>query len=179
VVADERVLVRVCASSVNRADWHRLRGWPRLLRPIAHGGVRRPKEPLLGGADRVVDDTRDDVTRSRERYDLVLDVAGGHSWFALRRVLAPRGRLVVVGAHGSHGQLRHIATLRLASIGSRRKSVFFVAKFEDPDLQTLANLLADGRLTPVIDRTYPLADAASALRTMGEGHVRGKLVVTI
>ncbi len=132
------------------------------------------------GADRVLDYTRQDFTREPERYDLVLDVAGGHSWRAIRRVLEPEGRLVVVGAHGSRGQLLpHRRCLACIAPASGNPVKFFVAKFNQPDLQTLADLLSSGQLKPAIDRTYELAEAEAALRTFGEGHVRGKLVLTM
>jgi NADPH:quinone reductase-like Zn-dependent oxidoreductase len=131
------------------------------------------------GADRVLDYTRQDYTREPERYDLVVDVAGGHSWRAIRRVLEPDGRLVIVGAHGSRGQLRHIAAVWLSSRFSKHTVKFFVAKFNKADLQTLADLLSSGELRPAIDRTYDLTEASEALRTFGEGHVRGKLVLII
>lgn len=295
-LTDDRVLVRVRASSLNKADWHELRGWPRSLRPVTRGGVLRPKSALFGtdfagvveavgkdvtdlapgdevfggrsgafaeyvsalnvvrkppnvtfeeaatmgiagltalqgirdhgrveagervlvngasggvgtlavqiakalgahvtavcstrnveqtralGADRVLDYTREDFTREGERYDLVADVAGGHSWSAMRRVLEPDGRLVIVGAHGSRRQLRHIAAVWLASRFSKQTVEFFVANFNKEDLQTLADMLEDGRLKPAIDRTYELAEAKDALCTFGEGHVRGKLVLTM
>jgi len=295
-LTDERVLVRVRASSLNKADWHQLRGWPRFLRPVTRDGVLRPKSALFGcdfagvveavgkdvtdlvpgdevcggrngafaeyvsatnvvckppnvtfeeagtigiagltalqglrdqgeleagqrvlingasggvgtfavqiakalgahvtavcstrnveqthalGADRVLDYTHVDFTKEPERYDLIADVAGGHSWRAMRRVLEPEGRLVIVGAHGSRAQLRHIAAIKLASLGSGGRVKFFIAKFNKPDLQTLADLLESGDLKPAIDRTYELDEAEDALRTFGEGHVRGKLVLTI
>ena len=84
--------------------------------------TRNVEQARALGADRVLDYTREDFTRERERYDLILDVAGGHSWSALRRVLEPEGRLVVVGAHGSRGQLRHIAAVKLASLGASTRS---------------------------------------------------------
>jgi NADPH:quinone reductase-like Zn-dependent oxidoreductase len=136
-----------------------------------------PGPPL--GADRVIDYTRVDYTKEQERYDLVVDVAGGHSWRAIQRVLGPEGRLVIVGAHGSRRQLRHIAAIWIASLGSKDKVKFFVANFNNLDLQTLANLLESGALKPAIDRAYELDEAQDALRTFGEGHVRGKLVLTI
>ena len=295
-LADDRVLVRVRASSLNKADWHELRGWPRFLRPLTRNGVVRPKSALLGcdfagvveavgkdvtdlapgdevfggrsgafaeyvsavnlvrkppnvtfeeaatmgiagltalqgirdrgrlqagervlvngasggvgtvavqiakalgahvtavcstrnveqaralGADRVLDYTREDFTGEQERYDLIVDVAGGHSWSAMRRVLRPEGRLVIVGAHGSRRQLRHIAAIWLTSRFSKQTAAFFIASFNKEDLQTLADMLESGRLKPVIDRTYALDEAQDALRTFGEGHVRGKLVLTI
>jgi NADPH:quinone reductase-like Zn-dependent oxidoreductase len=131
------------------------------------------------GADRVLDYTRQDFTHEPECYDLVLDVAGGHSWRAIQRVLEPEGRLVIVGAHGSRGQLLHIAAVWLASRRGKHSVKFFVAKFNQPDLQTLADLLSSRKLKPAIDRTYELAEAEDALRTFGEGHVRGKLVLTM
>jgi NADPH:quinone reductase-like Zn-dependent oxidoreductase len=295
-LTDDRVLVRVRASSLNKADLHQLRGFPRLLRPVTRNGVLRPKSVLFGtdfagvveavgkdvtdlapgdevfggrsgafaeyvsainvvrkppgvsledaatmgiagltalqglrdkgqlqpgqrvlingasggvgtlavqiakalgghvtavcstrnveqarelGADLVLDYTREDFTQERERYDLIADVAGGHSWFALRRVLAPGGRLVVVGGHGSRSQLGHLAGLWLASRFSKQTVEFFIAAFNKEDLQTLADLLERGDLKPAIDRTYDLEEAQDALRTFGEGHVRGKLVLTI
>ena len=295
-VTDDQVLVRVRASSLNKADWHELRGWPRFLRPVTRNGVLRPKSLVFGtdfagvveavgrdvtdlapgdevfggrngafaeyvsalnvvrkpanvtfeeaatmgiagltalqglrdhgrlqrgervlvngasggvgtlavqiakslgghvtavcstrnveqaralGADRVLDYTREDFTRERERYDLIVDVAGGHSWHALQRALEQDGRLVIVGAHGSRGQLRHIAAVWLASRRSKKPVKFFVANFNKPDLQTLADMLENGELKPAIDRTYDLAEAQDAFRTFGEGHVSGKLVLTI
>ena len=241
-LTDERVLVRVHASSVNKADWHRLRGWPRFMRPMTRNGVLRPKSPLLGtdfagvveavgkdvtdlapgdevfggrngafaeyvsatnvvrkpsnatfeeaatmgiagltalqglrdraklepgerilingasggvgtlaiqiakalggevtavvstrnveqahtlGADRVIDRRREDFTREDARYDVIADVAGGHSWRALRRCLEPEGRLVIIGAHGSPSQLGHIAATShpaLANAMARREA---------------------------------------------------------
>ncbi len=295
-LTDDRVLVRVRASSLNKADLHQLRGFPRFLRPVTRNGVLRPKSVLFGtdfagvveavgndvtdlapgdevfggrsgafaeyvsainvvrkppnvsleeaatmgiagltalqglrdkgqlqpgervlingasggvgtlsvqiakalgghvtavcstrnleqardlGADLVLDYTREDFTRERERYDLIVDVAGGHSWFALRRVLAPGGRLVVVGGHGSRSQLGHLAGLWLASRLGKQTVKFFIAAFNKEDLQTLADLLESGDLKPTIDRTYELDEAQDALRAFGEGHVRGKLVLTI
>ena len=293
---DDRVLVRVHASSLNKADWHRMRGWPLLLRPITRDGVLRPKSALLGtdfagvveavgknvtdlapgdevfggrngafaeyvsatnvvrkppnvtfeeaatmgiagltalqavrdrgevqpgqrvlvngasggvgtltlqiakafgadvtavcstrnieqsralGADRVLDYTREDFTRERERYDVILDVAGSHSWRAMRGALEPDGRLVMVGAHGSRRQLGHLAAVWLGSRFGKQTAKFFVTQFNKPDLQTLADMLENGQLRPAIDRTYELTEAQDAFRTFGEGHVRGKLVLTI
>jgi NADPH:quinone reductase-like Zn-dependent oxidoreductase len=292
---DDRVLVRVRASSLNKADWHQLRGWPRIMRPMM-GGVLRPKSPFMGtdfagvveavgrnvtdlqpgdevfgggpgayaefvsaksvvrkpagvsfedaaavpiagltalqglrdhgqlqpgqrvlingasggvgslaiqiakalgahvtavvstrnveqaralGADQVIDRLHEDFTRADARYDLILDVAGGHSWRALRRALAPDGRVVLVGAHANRGPLRHLAALWLASRGRRSNLAFFVAKFPKEDLETLGGMLERGELTPAIDRTYGLADGTEALREFGKGHVRGKLVLTM
>jgi NADPH:quinone reductase-like Zn-dependent oxidoreductase len=141
--------------------------------------TRNVEQARALGADRVVDYTREDFTRTNDRYDVVIDVAGSRSWRKLRRVLAPGARAVIVGAPSGTpilGPLGHILATKLASRGKAR---FFVAKFNRPDLETLADLLTRGSLTPVIDHTYDLADAPEAMRTFGEGHVRGKLVLTI
>ena len=134
------------------------------------------------GADRVVDYTREDFTGGGRRHDLLLDVAGSRPWSACRRVLEPRGRLVLVGApKGSRllGPLGHIARVRLASLRASQKVVFFMSKATSQDLTALAELLEAGTVTPSVERTYPLPEAADALRYLGEGHARGKLVVTV
>jgi NADPH:quinone reductase-like Zn-dependent oxidoreductase len=131
------------------------------------------------GADRVIDYTQEDFTRMGESYDLVLDVAGNRSWRELRRVLASGARLVVIGAPSGTpivGPLAHIAATKIASLGKAR---FFIAKFRTADLETLADMLESGALRPVIDRTYDLDEAQDAMRAFGEGHVRGKLVLTM
>jgi NADPH:quinone reductase-like Zn-dependent oxidoreductase len=293
---DDRVLVRVHASSINKADQHMLTGWPRMLRPVSRNGILRPKTPLFGsdiagvveavgkdvtglavgdevlggrtgayaeyvaakfvvkkpanvsfeaagtigiagltalqglrdkgqlkageralinggsggvgtmaiqvakalgahvtavvgprnveqaralGADEVIDRTQENFTTRGEHYDLIADVCGGHSWSALRRSLTPEGRLVIVGAHGSRKQLRHIAALWIASRFGQQSATFFVTQFNNDDLQTLADMLESGQLTPAIDRAYPLSEATDAFRTYEEGHVRGKLVLVI
>lgn len=133
------------------------------------------------GADRVVDYTRDDFTRSGEPYDLILDIAGSRPFRELRRVLKPDGRVVVVGAKMSTkglGPLGHVIRMRLGSIG-RQKVTFFVAKVEKADLEVLRSLLESAAVRPAIDRTYPLEQTAAALRYLAEGHARGKIVLTI
>ena len=134
------------------------------------------------GADHVIDYTTDDFTRSERRYDMIFDIAGSRSWSACRRVLNKKATLVMVGAtKGTRllGPLSHILRLRLAAIGSRRKVTFFVAKFNKADLTVLAELMATGKVTPVIDRRYELTETADALRYLGEGHAQGKIIVTI
>ncbi|MEQ1872521.1 MAG: NAD(P)-dependent alcohol dehydrogenase [Ilumatobacteraceae bacterium] len=134
------------------------------------------------GADHVIDYTVDDFTRGEQRYDLLFDVAGSKGWSACRRVLTPKGKLVLVGApKGTRllGPVSHLMRLRFASIGSRRKVAFFVAKFEKADLAVLAELMATGKVTPVIDRTYQLSETADAMRYLGEGHAKGKIVITV
>jgi NADPH:quinone reductase-like Zn-dependent oxidoreductase len=298
-VADDGVLVRVRASSVNRGDWYALAGRPLFARPML-GGIRKPKSRVLGtdfagvveavgkdvsgftvgdevfggrngafaeyvcsrngvghkpstlsfeeaaavpvaaltalqglrdkgnleagqrvlingssggvgtyavqiakalgahvtavcsprnvetarslGADRVIDYTQEDFTRSGERYDLLFDVAGSKPWRACKRVLKPGGTLVLVGAPMTTpilGPLGHIAAVWLASRFRTPKAIFFVAQFNREDMEELRELAEAGKLRSVIDGIYPLAEAPDALRTMGEGHVQGKLVITI
>ena len=141
--------------------------------------TRNVEQARALGADRVIDRTREDFTRGDERYDLIADVAGGHPWRAIRRALKPEGRLVMVGAHGSPSQLGHLAATWLTSRFGKQTARFFVTNVNKDDLQTLADMLENGQLKPAIDRTYELAEAQDALRTFGEGHVRGKLVLTI
>jgi NADPH:quinone reductase-like Zn-dependent oxidoreductase len=299
LLVDDGVLVRVRASSVNRADWYAVAGRPLLVRPML-GGIRRPKSPVVGtdfagiveavgkdekdfevgeevfggrsgafaqyvcvrkgiarkpstmsyeeaaavpvaaltalqalrdkgglqagqsvlingssggvgtyavqiakalgahvtavcsprnvetsrtlGADRVIDYTREDFTTTGERYDLMVDVAGTKSWRACKRVLKPGATLVMVGAPSTTpilGPLGHTAAVWLASRFGKRKAVFFVAQFNREDMDVLRELAEAGKLRSVVDRTYPLAEAPDALRAMGEGHVQGKLVITI
>jgi NADPH:quinone reductase-like Zn-dependent oxidoreductase len=134
------------------------------------------------GADHVIDYTKEDFTRSDRRYDLLLDVAGSRSWWACRRVLNPQATLVIVGAPKGNrllGPLSHIAKVRLAALRSRRNVVFFIAKLNKPDLEILRELLEAGKVTPVVDRRYELSETADAFRYLGDGHARGKIVVTL
>jgi len=134
------------------------------------------------GADHVIDYTREEFTRNEQRYDLMLDVAGSRSWSECRRVLDPQATLVIVGApKGSRllGPLSHIVGVRLAAVRSSQKVVFFMAKPNRADLMVLGELLEDGKVTPVIDRRYALSEIADALRYLGEGHARGKIVLTV
>jgi NADPH:quinone reductase-like Zn-dependent oxidoreductase len=134
------------------------------------------------GADHVVDYTREDFTRSGRRYDLLLDVAGSRSWSDCKRVLGRDATLVLVGGPKTNpwtGPLGHIAGVRLASLRASQRVVFFVARFTREDFLVLAELLEAGKLTPVIDRQYELAEASAALNYLGEGHARAKVIITV
>jgi NADPH:quinone reductase-like Zn-dependent oxidoreductase len=134
------------------------------------------------GADHVIDYTREDFTRSGRRYDLLLDIAGSKSWSACRRVLAPDATLVIVGAHRRNrllGPIGHIVRLRLASLRGSQKAVFFIAKTNRADMELLRGLIEAGQVKPVVDRRYELSQTADAFRYLGEGHARGKVVVTV
>jgi NADPH:quinone reductase-like Zn-dependent oxidoreductase len=133
------------------------------------------------GADHVVDYTKEDFTRNGRRYDLLLDIVGSRSWFEYRRVLQPDATVVIVGGPRTPliGPLSHVVKMRLASLGSSRKMVFFVAKFTREDMLVLKDLLETGKVKPLVERTYPLTQIAEAMRYLGTGHVQGKLVVTM
>jgi NADPH:quinone reductase-like Zn-dependent oxidoreductase len=134
------------------------------------------------GADHVVDYTHEDFTRSDQRYDLMFDNAGSRSWSACKRVLSPQATVVLVGGQMGNrllGPLGHVVRMRLAATLGSRKAVFFIAKFNSADMEVLRELLEAGKVTPVIDRRYEFGDIADAFRYMGEGHARGKVVITV
>jgi NADPH:quinone reductase-like Zn-dependent oxidoreductase len=134
------------------------------------------------GADRVVGYTREDFTESGERYDLMLDVAGTRSLSACLRVLTPQAPLVMAGGPRANrllGPLGHMARTRIGAVVRRRKVVNFLAHLTKADLELLRELIESGKVKPVIDRRYPLSEVGDALRYQGEGHPRGKVVVTI
>jgi NADPH:quinone reductase-like Zn-dependent oxidoreductase len=127
------------------------------------------------GADRVIDYTQEDFTQGGPRYDLILDNAGNHSLSALRRALAPAGRLIPNS--GSAG-LGTFITAFVSSPFLRQQGRPYLSVPKLKDLTFLKELIEDGKLTPAIDRTYPLSDAADAFRYLGSGHARGKVVIT-
>jgi NADPH:quinone reductase-like Zn-dependent oxidoreductase len=134
------------------------------------------------GADHVLDYTRDDFTDGTERYDVILDTGGNRRLSHLRRALTPRGRLVIVGGEtdgkllaGSDRQIR--ATL--LSLFIKQKLGTFVASESAEDLAALRELIEAGQLTPLVDRTYPLAEVPAAIRHLLDGHARGKVVVSV
>lgn len=134
------------------------------------------------GADRVIDYTRQDYTRSGDRYDLLIDVAGNRSWRANRRVLDPEGKRVLVGMpKGNHliGPMGRLARFLLSRQFSKGRQAFFICKPNRANLAFLRELIEAGKVRPVVDRVYPLAEITAALEAMGEGHVQGKLVVRI
>jgi NADPH:quinone reductase-like Zn-dependent oxidoreductase len=135
------------------------------------------------GADQVIDYTKEDFTRSGQRYDVILDVASSRSLSDCKRVLCPNGILVVVGAAGSGRQMLPIvARLVWAAVLSRlgtQKMLPFMAKNSKDDLMVLKELIETGKVRPVIDRTYPLSETPEAMRYLEEGHARGKVVITV
>jgi NADPH:quinone reductase-like Zn-dependent oxidoreductase len=133
------------------------------------------------GADHVFDYTREDFTRGDRRYDLVLDVSGGKSWGALKRVLKPKARVVIVGGPLSRwlGPLAHLAGMKLGALRSSQTAPFFVCKFKREDLETLRELIEAGKVKPVVQQRFDLSELSAALGLLGEGHAQGKLVVAI
>ncbi len=130
------------------------------------------------GADHVIDYTREDFTRSGQRYDLILGANAHHSIFDYRRALSPDGIYVVVGGGLARIFQAMLLAPLLSLIGSK-KTCFFIANINQKDLVFLKELLEAGKVVPVIDRRYPLSDAAEALRYLEERHAQGKIVLTI
>ncbi len=133
------------------------------------------------GADQVIDYAREDFTRRPERYDLVVDVAGRPSLRAIRRVLAPDGSLVLVGAGEGDwiGPLTRFVAGTVRSRLLKQRIVGFYATVTKEHLLVLKDLIEAGKVTPVIDRTFPLSEAGDALRYVEPGHARGKVIITI
>lgn len=134
------------------------------------------------GADRVLDYTREDYASLGERFDLIVDVAGNHSWRQNRRVLTPTGRLVLAGLPTGNrltGPIGRLARLWVSSRLGKQSLIFFVCKPNRADLATMRDLIEAGKVRPLVDRVYPLSEVADALAAMGEGHTQGKLVIRI
>jgi NADPH:quinone reductase-like Zn-dependent oxidoreductase len=134
------------------------------------------------GADHVIDYTRDDVADGRHRYDVILDIGGNRPVSHLRRALTPRGTIVFVGGEsgdrwtgGMGRQIRAVATSPFAQQNVR----MFINKERSADLQYLTEFIDAGKITPVIDRTYPLSQTPEAIRYLEDGHARGKIVITV
>jgi NADPH:quinone reductase-like Zn-dependent oxidoreductase len=132
------------------------------------------------GADRVIDYTRADFTRGPQRYDLLFDCVGNRSLLALRRVVQPKGICVLVGAPHNVWLIlaRALAALALSRVVGQT-FVMFMAKVRKEDLSTIGGLMEAGKVKPVIDRRYPLAEVPEAMRYLEEGHARGKIVITM
>ncbi len=134
------------------------------------------------GADHVIDYTREDFTRGSQHYDLIIDNVGSHSLSEYRRVLTPRGALITVGGPSDDPWLGPLSILiKAAVVGPfvSQKLSFFIADLNRADLDTVEHLLEAGKLTPVIDRRYPLSQVAEAIRYLEQGHARGKVVITL
>jgi NADPH:quinone reductase-like Zn-dependent oxidoreductase len=133
------------------------------------------------GADHIIDYTRTDFTRTGLRYDVIFDSVEAQSLSEVRRALTPIGTLIPNSGRGGVwvGPLGRIVKARARSLFTRQTLRPFTSVGKRQDLLDLAELLEAAQLTPVIDRTYPLSQAAEALRYVGAGHTRGKVVITV
>ena len=134
------------------------------------------------GADRVIDYTRKDFTKDRQRYDVILDCAGNHSVSRCRRVLNAKGIHIAVGGPSGRWMLGFIVRAMTAPVLSRfmsRKFLVFFAKPNNQDLGFLSELMESGKVKPVIDRRYGLSDVPEAIAYLEKGHARGKVVITL
>jgi NADPH:quinone reductase-like Zn-dependent oxidoreductase len=134
------------------------------------------------GADHAIDYTREDFGDGRRHYDVILDIAGNRSLSHLRRALTPQGTLVIVGGEGGGrwlgGMDRQLRALMLSPfVRQTLRSLFSMPRKED--LQFVKELVDAGKITPVIDRTYPLREVPEAIRYLTAGHARGKVVITV
>jgi NADPH:quinone reductase-like Zn-dependent oxidoreductase len=134
------------------------------------------------GADRVIDYTQEDFTRSGQQYDLILDTVGNRSLSQLRRALTPRGTLVLVGGEGGDRLIGALsrsmrALVEAPFVSQRLRPVLGAVNTQD--LQFLKGLIEAAKVTPVIDRTYPLSEVSDAIRYLIGGQARGKIVITV
>jgi NADPH:quinone reductase-like Zn-dependent oxidoreductase len=134
------------------------------------------------GADHVIDYTKDDFTRNGQRYDMILDNVSNHSLSALRRALAGAGVLIANGGNFGNRWFASVGRLIRGAIlfrfGGQKFSNFLVSMNAD-DLVVLKEMIEAGDVTPVIDRSYPLAEARQAMDHVGAGHSRGKVAITV
>ncbi len=137
------------------------------------------------GADHVIDYTKEDFTKADQRYDLIFDLVGNHSFSERRRILNPNGICVMAGLGGA-GWHEGFATRLLGEFNGylrsrlvSQKFIAYIAQFNKKDMMVLADLMQSGKITPVIDRTYKLNETADALRYLEQGHARGKVVINL
>ena len=144
--------------------------------------TRNVEQARALGADRVVDYTREDFTTLGIRHDLMVDIAGSRSFLACRRALKPDATFVLVGGKMTYrglGPLLHIGGTIVKSLFRSQKLKLFVAKIRTEDLSLMRELIDAGKVRPVVESTFPLSEAREALAQLGEGHARGKLVITV
>jgi NADPH:quinone reductase-like Zn-dependent oxidoreductase len=135
------------------------------------------------GADDVIDYTREEFADGTRRWDLIVDTAGRRSLSHLRRALTPKGTLVIVGGDGggrwTGGFFRGVLRAPLLSMFVGQRLLGLTSQEKQEDLQTLSELIEDGKVIPVIDRSYPLIEAPDAIRYLEKGHPRGKIVIDV
>jgi NADPH:quinone reductase-like Zn-dependent oxidoreductase len=134
------------------------------------------------GADHVIDYTREDFAEGDRRYDVILDIGGNSSLARLRRALASRGTLVIVGGEGGGrwlgGTDRQLWATMLSPFVSQKLGTF-VSTPNHEDLLVLKEYIESGKVTPVIDRIYPLSQVPEAMQYLEEGHAKGKVLITV
>jgi NADPH:quinone reductase-like Zn-dependent oxidoreductase len=136
------------------------------------------------GADHVIDYTKEDFTKTDQRYDMIYDLVGNHSFSERRKILTPNGICVLAGIGGagfhpeSWGRILGNFKTAFQSNFTNQKFVFYIAKLTKDDLNVLRELMQSGIVSPVIDRTYKISETQAAVRYLEEGHARGKVVVT-
>jgi NADPH:quinone reductase-like Zn-dependent oxidoreductase len=128
------------------------------------------------GADHVIDYTREDFTRGGQRYDLIFDNVGNRAFSDLRRALTPQGRIL---PNSGHSGMTYVFKAFLLAPLMRQQDKPLTTTPNGKDLAALAEMIAAGKITPVIDRTYPFAEIPAALGYASKGHVRGKVVITL
>ncbi len=137
------------------------------------------------GADHVIDYTKEDFTKTDQRYDLIFDLVGNHSFSERRRILNPTGICVMAGVGGAgwrDGIAMRLAGELNAYVRSRfvsQKFIAYIAVFNRADMQILGDLMQSGKVIPVIDRTFKLNETPDALRYLETGHARGKVVINL
>jgi len=133
------------------------------------------------GADHVVDYTQEDFAQGPQRYDLILDNVGNRSISDLRRALQPKGTLVIVGGQKGDwlGPMMGVIKASIVANFVDQKMGFFIAKLDHDDMKLLGELMQTGKVTPVIDRRYPLSEAAKAMEYLETGRARGKVIVSL
>ncbi len=137
------------------------------------------------GADHVIDYTKEDFTKSDQRYDVIYDLVGNHSFSERRKLLTPNGICVLagIGGAGVHpgtlGRIGRNFWNAFLSNFSKQKFPFYIAKLTKDDLNVMRDMMQTGKVNPVIDRTYKMSETQTAVRYMEEGHARGKVVISI
>jgi NADPH:quinone reductase-like Zn-dependent oxidoreductase len=128
------------------------------------------------GADHVVDYTRDDFTKNGRRYDLILDNVASRSFADLRLALTPQGKII---PNSGHGGMSYVFKAYLLSLIMRQHGSMYLASPSSKDLLFLKELAEAGKITPVVDKTYPLSETPAAFSYLEKEHARGKVVITI
>jgi NADPH:quinone reductase-like Zn-dependent oxidoreductase len=137
------------------------------------------------GADRVIDYTKEDFTKTDERYDMIYDLVGNHGFSERRKILKANGICVLAGIGGAGKQPETWGRIggnfwnAFLSNFTNEKFVFYITKLTKEDFNVLRDLMEGGKVTPIIDRTYQISETQDAVRYLEEGHARGKVVLTI